>query len=427
MCVNGEFKNIVVDDYFPCKGGTLSPCFSQSKGFEMWVLLIEKAWAKINRNYESTIAGWCSEALRTLTGAPCYLISNKDSEDMWEQVVLADKKKFIICASAAMEDMTDEEFKDMGLISNHAYSVISAVEVTTDDGPVRLLKVRNPWGHQEWTGDWSDNSDKWTPELAELLDLKVKDDGVFWIQLEDYVQYYNTTTICKMRENFNMQSLRVSHPRGGSSAVLVTIKKPTKIYFTASQYRWRMFPRDNNYKASFIKMILCKLGDAFAYEKYEYLDGRVTRAEDTTVEAEEGREPGRYIVWMEAEWEFEEINTIFFNTYADNEVELEEIKLDPQEFLPKVLLSCAMQKTKVKNYEAQGDENITRRMSISDARCEYGYVVYENKSKDGNALFELLRFTGLENYVLLDTGETPENLSVRVYPKEIKIFVFKRT
>ncbi len=111
------------------------------------MLLLEKAWAKINRNYESTIAGWCSEALRTLTGAPCYLIANKDSEDMWEQVVNADKRKYIICASAAQEDMTDEEFKDAGLISNHAYSVISAVEVQTDEGNVRLLKVRNPWGH----------------------------------------------------------------------------------------------------------------------------------------------------------------------------------------------------------------------------------------------------------------------------------------
>lgn len=46
---------------------------------------------------------------------------------MWEQVVHADKKRFIICASAAQEDMTDDEFTEMGLISNHAYSVISAV------------------------------------------------------------------------------------------------------------------------------------------------------------------------------------------------------------------------------------------------------------------------------------------------------------
>jgi calpain-15 len=28
------------------------------------------------------------------------------------------------------------------------------------------MKLRNPWGNKgEWNGDWSDKSDKWTPEL----------------------------------------------------------------------------------------------------------------------------------------------------------------------------------------------------------------------------------------------------------------------
>jgi len=25
--------------------------------------------------------------------------------------------------------------------------------------------MRNPWGTGEWTGDWSDKSKKWTPQL----------------------------------------------------------------------------------------------------------------------------------------------------------------------------------------------------------------------------------------------------------------------
>lgn len=37
---------------------------------------------------------------------------------------------------------------------------------------MQLLKVRNPWGKVEWLGDWSDNSDKWTPELIKELDVK---------------------------------------------------------------------------------------------------------------------------------------------------------------------------------------------------------------------------------------------------------------
>lgn len=69
--------------------------------------------------------------------------------------------------------------------------------------------------------------------------------------------------------------------------------------------------------------------------------------------------------------------------------------------------SCALQKTKPKNYEAQGDKNILRYMSISDSKCEYGYVLYHNKSHDGNTLFELLQFTKLENYIEYESGETP--------------------
>jgi calpain-15 len=36
----------------------------------MWVMLIEKAWAKVNGSYENTITGLPVDALRSLTGAP---------------------------------------------------------------------------------------------------------------------------------------------------------------------------------------------------------------------------------------------------------------------------------------------------------------------------------------------------------------------
>ena len=48
-----------------------------------------------------------------------------------------------------------------------------------------------------------------------------------------------------------------------------------------------MFARNSGYRASFVKMILCKLGDdAFDYDKYHYIDARGTRAEDSTIECE---------------------------------------------------------------------------------------------------------------------------------------------
>ena len=58
-----------------------------------------------------------------------------------------------------------EERTSEGVISGHAYSIISVHEFNLDDENVKLLKLRNPWGTGEWSGDWSDKSSLWTPQL----------------------------------------------------------------------------------------------------------------------------------------------------------------------------------------------------------------------------------------------------------------------
>lgn len=47
---NGLKKNVIVDDYFPCLDQ--KPTYSVSKCDNLWVMVIEKAWAKVHKNYE---------------------------------------------------------------------------------------------------------------------------------------------------------------------------------------------------------------------------------------------------------------------------------------------------------------------------------------------------------------------------------------
>ena len=81
ICKNGEWKEVVVDDRFPCFQD--EPAFSKAHGDELWVLLLEKAWAKIHGSYERIEAGFAENVLRDLTGAPCEVVHSDDEEVLW--------------------------------------------------------------------------------------------------------------------------------------------------------------------------------------------------------------------------------------------------------------------------------------------------------------------------------------------------------
>jgi hypothetical protein len=67
---NGWWSCVVVDDYLPCTGNV--PCFARNKHdpTELWVSLIEKAYAKLHRTYGAIVGGDVMLALGDLTGAP---------------------------------------------------------------------------------------------------------------------------------------------------------------------------------------------------------------------------------------------------------------------------------------------------------------------------------------------------------------------
>jgi len=62
-------------------------------------------------------------------------------------------------------------------VRDHAHTAPEAGEVTYKDEPLRILKVRNPRGSQEWNGAWSDGSKEWTAQVMKELNDTFGDDG----------------------------------------------------------------------------------------------------------------------------------------------------------------------------------------------------------------------------------------------------------
>ena len=103
ICKHGEWQEVVVDDYFPCfpNGG---PLFSRAHGNELWVLLLEKAYAKVHGNYKTMVGGSPHEAMMDLTGCPTTTFNFKDDSvskmiqngKLWNMMKHFDKSGYLI-------------------------------------------------------------------------------------------------------------------------------------------------------------------------------------------------------------------------------------------------------------------------------------------------------------------------------------------
>ena len=80
VCFCGAWKIVILDDFFPMMKieGKLEPAFTKGS---VWVMLLEKAWAKLFGNYERIESGIPREVLRALTGAPTKVVYT-DSQNL---------------------------------------------------------------------------------------------------------------------------------------------------------------------------------------------------------------------------------------------------------------------------------------------------------------------------------------------------------
>jgi calpain-15 len=106
---------------------------------------------------------------------------------MFNKLKEMQEKNWFGMASCRIREPGDKEkFNALGLRTSHSYSVLGVAELEKDGETHRIIHVRNPWGHYEWNGDWSDSSDMWTDELREQCGNVEANDGKFWMPYEEF-------------------------------------------------------------------------------------------------------------------------------------------------------------------------------------------------------------------------------------------------
>ena len=213
-----EWVPVVIDEFLPCttKWGYPWPEFSAPSGEEIWVMLLEKAFAKFCGSYgnlhSQTIPELCNHledpgqagwALQVLTGnmtvryakvgmevferkwyqtwwehchhyedgrSPlrwqyaCNWDPEHEAEDVWqwllERSFAKDPSRTISVTWVNHIQADFEADQGLGLLQDQVYSLLGLYQEELDDGsPIRLVKLRNnTFSRYEWNGDWSDFS-----------------------------------------------------------------------------------------------------------------------------------------------------------------------------------------------------------------------------------------------------------------------------
>ncbi|DAZ96786.1 TPA: hypothetical protein N0F65_005784 [Lagenidium giganteum] len=245
---NCQWETVVVDDYFPVlddsyrTSASAGAAFAHSKDFEeLWVPLLEKAFAKYYGGYAALEQGYVHHALKDLTGYESEEIflaqASRGSlkKTLWKQMLIYKSNKFLMGAGTITSENADTAILDTGLVFGACYVIYDVREI---DG-YQLLLLRNPPGdHAEWKGDWSDHSRLWTRRLKKLLKWNPdNDDNTFWMNFDDFCHAFRSLYICRYYDPAKWP-VQVAHGRwqGDTACGLPTVHNPDCILENNPQY-----------------------------------------------------------------------------------------------------------------------------------------------------------------------------------------------
>ena len=194
----------IVDDYLPVdEEGKwfLGRCESEK---ELFVNIIEKAYAKMYGSYINIIGGKVHIALSEMTGGfpseiTLEVYREKDLNELYHTIDKYNNNGYLLGAGTPENPQGDKAISEDGIVQGHAYQIL---DVRNLDGN-KLIRFRNPHGKQGavWTGDWSKNSVKWSARLKGLLGSDLEEDGTFWMNIDDVVYEFKSLYVCMLFED----------------------------------------------------------------------------------------------------------------------------------------------------------------------------------------------------------------------------------
>ena len=191
LCIDGKYKQYIIDDFFPYDNRLLLECCSHGKKGTIWVQILEKCYAKALGCYTNLELNDLDKIIKDLTCAP-VVSYDKSLKSLFVPLEEAFTNDWLILAGVGDTDSSHELLKEIGLIPSHAYTIIGVYRINEEIRPPEdvtkmsekeadtmdlniLLKIRNHWNKDGWVGDWSDEKTNWTEEVGSIFSERRKE------------------------------------------------------------------------------------------------------------------------------------------------------------------------------------------------------------------------------------------------------------
>lgn len=275
--VDGEWVEVITDTLLPClrdnASGRLTPVYGRSTvANEMWIPMVQKAFAKAMGSYEAMASLKVQKALLHLTGGSVQLRNLRDDvtqmDALSDQLAWQDFKRKVgsDCLilllpqerkveaqqstdgtdSTSVVDNGADRLTDHFFVPNRLYSIVTC----RDHGGYELVLMHCPWQDPNycWTGEWSDTSNDWDlyPELLFELErdpsipwTRKAPNGYFWIAFRQLVKYFNKMYQCQLfpHDKFNFYCVRGDCRGPTAGGPLHTIKEKEEVLAAANTSR----------------------------------------------------------------------------------------------------------------------------------------------------------------------------------------------
>ncbi|ETW01503.1 hypothetical protein H310_06168 [Aphanomyces invadans] len=197
---------VVVDDYIPC-GHNGKPVFASFTGsisrFEIWSMIVEKAYAKLYGGYDVIVGGQDVFALQDLFGGlpssfPTTELGGTDDNAAFTRLSQALQRGNLVGFINTGHHTTT---MPLGLKSGHTYGLVKLVQVLAQGRLHTVVQLRNVWADVSDPASmaggvpWARGGAEWKQcslDQKQRAGYQLADDGTVWLDLPTVVASFST-------------------------------------------------------------------------------------------------------------------------------------------------------------------------------------------------------------------------------------------